>query len=144
MLEIQVRSVSCYAINILLHYCSFLRMYPIEHQIQIGLHRPVVSKDAISFLRPDNFAGRDVPAETTRETQSLGFGQVGLASSQLLFRLLQIVNIGNQDIPADNTTLRVAECEATHVEPAIHAIGPADPVLNVVGLPGLDRATPPV
>src|SRR5438128_1760851 len=44
------------------------------------IHRPVISHDAKSFLRPDDFAGGDVPAKTARATQSLRLGQIGIAS----------------------------------------------------------------
>src|SRR5439155_16877588 len=68
MLETQVRSVARRAIDHLLYEATVLRMDSVQHQIQSGLHRPVVSKDAISFLRPDDFAGGNVPAETARAT----------------------------------------------------------------------------
>src|SRR5437868_1414282 len=90
MLKIQIRSSARCAINHLPHECAVLRMDPFQHQIQIGPPRPVVSKDAVRFLRPDDFAGENIPAETARETQSLRFLQIGLASSQLLFGALPL------------------------------------------------------
>src|SRR5206468_2401095 len=90
MPEIQVRSVARCAINYLLHESAVLRRDPVQHQIQIGLHRSVVPKDAISFFRPDDFARRDIPAETARQAQSLRFRQIGLASPQLLFCALAL------------------------------------------------------
>ena len=65
-----------------------------------------------------------------------------LVPPELFFGYLPIVNISNQHIPSDNATLPVAHSEASHVEPAIHAVGPADAVLNVVRLPGFERAPP--
>ena len=86
MLEIQVRSTARCAINHLFHETTIFRMNSFQQAIQVGLHRPVVSKDAISFLRPDDFPRGHVPAETAGATQLLRLGQIGLASPQLLLR----------------------------------------------------------
>ena len=108
MLEIQVRSTARRAINHLFHETTVLRMDSFQHPIQVGLHRPVVSKDAISFLRPDDFPRGHVPAETAGATQLLGLGQIGLASLQVLLRSFALNRNRRQmgDLSNDSLMLR--------------------------------------
>src|SRR5437899_8595669 len=62
-----------------------IRMNPLENHFQVGLQRPCISKDRKSFGGPAQLAAGNVPAETARATQSLGFSQVSLTSSQCVF-----------------------------------------------------------
>src|SRR5260370_30653870 len=53
-------------------------MNTLEHRFHGRLRGPVVVEDAKGFLRPDDLAGGDVPAEAARMTQPLRFCPVRL------------------------------------------------------------------
>src|ERR1700737_3139816 len=47
-----------------------------------------------------------------------------------------------QGIPADDTAFRIPQGESAYMEPTVYAIGPTDTMLNFIGMPGFDRASP--
>src|SRR5262249_59076851 len=74
--------------------------------------------------------------------EPLGLKQRVFTAAQLLLGLFTVINVRKQDIPTDSATFSVAQREAAGVEPAVHTISTAQTVINVVLLPGFDRAPP--
>src|SRR5437867_1242562 len=132
MLEIQVCSTSRRAIDHLLHEGAVLRMDPFQQQLQIRLHRPVVSKDAISFVRPGDSPRRDVPAETTGATQLLRLRQIGLASAQLLLRSFALGNVRRNAAGKARLPFWIQTEHSALVNPAYGAVRLDDSILNIV------------
>src|SRR5580704_19264197 len=61
------------------------RVSSLHNQIQIRYRAQFTSKNSECLQRPVNVAAGNIPAETPGLAQSLGFGQVSLASLKCLF-----------------------------------------------------------
>ena len=78
-----------------------------------------------------------------------GFGSAVKTRTFLNARSMQgflgtpsILDINQQDVPAEDPALRVPQRQAADVERSVHAIVTPDTVLDVVGFSGRDRMTP--
>jgi hypothetical protein len=58
------------------------------------------------------------------------------------FSLLAVVHIGLKDIPAEDTTCRVAHWQAANTEPAVNPVRSTETVLTVEGVSGFNRSLP--
>jgi len=65
-------------------------MNPLENKFDGRRHRSVVLKDAIGFLRPQDLAGGNAPAEATGVAEPLSARQVRFPAPELGLRILQI------------------------------------------------------
>ena len=90
-------------------------------------------KDSIHFVGPEHFSAGDIPGETAREAQPLGFGQIGLASPQSGFGPLVILDISRCPIPLDDVSVLVAPRQGAQQDPAIFAVGPPQACFLVEG-----------
>jgi len=68
--------------------------------------------------------------------------EIALACLQGFLGTLSIFSISEQDVPADDMTLRVPQREAAHIEPSIHAIETPEAVFDVIRFSGFHRMTP--
>src|SRR6202022_4189239 len=84
MLKIEICPFAGRAVDSLLHRISVVGMNSLEYQLQGGLHRSIVLKDFVGFLRPVDFSTRNVPAEAACVAQALRLGQVSLALAERL------------------------------------------------------------
>src|SRR6266851_739799 len=66
----------------LFHQSGVLRMNAPENELNGRFDGPVVLEDAKGFLRPEDFAARNTPAEAAGAAQRLRFSQIGLAPLQ--------------------------------------------------------------
>src|SRR6202035_3732004 len=78
----------------------------------------------------------------THRCKVRGARQPRLRAAQHLFGAFQIINIGEQAIPADEMSRRVVPRNHTDLEPAIDAVRPAQTVLGRVWLHGCYSAPP--
>src|SRR5947208_12761541 len=69
---------------------AVVRMGSLEYPLYGGHSPLLISKDSKGFLRPEDLAGENIPAERARVAQSLRFGQISLTPSQFLFRPLAL------------------------------------------------------
>ena len=81
------------ALDGLFHDSHVLRMNPLEHKFHGRLRRSVVLEDSKCFLRPEDLAAGNPPAEAPRMTEPLSFGQVRLAAPELLRQMLLLSHI---------------------------------------------------
>ncbi len=59
---------------------------------------------------------------------------------QPVFCLFALIDISKQDVPTDDATFRVPHGKSTNLKPTVNPIGTPATVLNVIGMPGFDRA----
>src|SRR5260370_3600533 len=83
MLNIKICLFVGRAVESLLHAISVVGMNSPEYQLQRGLHRSIVLKDVVGFLRPVDFSTRNVPAETAGVAYALPLSQESFAALQL-------------------------------------------------------------
>src|SRR6266851_3093346 len=83
MFKIKFRLLAQNAFDELLHHRSVIGMNPLANQLQLGLNRPVIIKDFVSFLRPIDFSAANVPPETAGVTYALPLSQEILAALQV-------------------------------------------------------------
>src|SRR5580692_4886100 len=86
----KILSISRRALNSLFHHGRVFRMNPLENKFDIRRHRSVVLKDAIGFLRPQDLAGGNAPAEATGVAEPLSARQVRFPSPELGLCILQV------------------------------------------------------
>src|SRR5258707_6907464 len=86
----KILSILRRALNCLFHQGRLFRMNPLENKFEGGRHRSVVLKDAIGFLRPQDLAGGNAPAEATDVAEPLSARQVRFPPPWLGLRILQI------------------------------------------------------
>src|ERR1700694_683842 len=121
--DMTIVSVAVRPIDAFLNQSPVFRVNPLENTFHRGLGGSVVSINREVFSAPEHLPSGKPAAEAAGPTQSLRFGQVGFAASQFLFCSLAVVNVGQQEIPACDTTFRVSQGETVCLEPAVHAIG---------------------
>ena len=63
MFKIKILSVLCRALDGLLHESTVFRMGALDNELHGRLCRPVELEDPKGFLRPDDLARGDTPAE---------------------------------------------------------------------------------
>ena len=68
--------------------------------------------------------------------------EVVFARAKRLLHALPVVDVGQQHVPADGTTLRIASGKGACLEPTVHAVRTALAEFEIVGLPCLDRVSP--
>ncbi len=98
MLEIKILPIPRHARDRLFHQGRILRMNPLENALHGRFRRSVVLEDSKGFLRPEDLAARNAPAESPRATEALGLRQAGFAAPQR-FRLLACIS--DQTDPAE-------------------------------------------
>src|SRR5262249_14507033 len=91
--------------------------------------------DAIHLFRPRDFVGRGTPQETAGSVEMLRFSEEGS-------RALSVVDVAVQNEPPQNTTVGVANREASNLEPSICAVGSPNAVFELVRLTELDGPLP--
>src|SRR5712671_1366945 len=108
-------------------------MDSLKRQLDRGLGRAIISEDSKSFLRPEQFSARHIPAETASATQPLRFRQIARASSQRVFCPLAIVYVGRGAVPAKDASILVTQRIVTEQEPAISPVVTELPPLELEG-----------
>src|SRR5882762_3206902 len=83
-------------IKFFLDESPILRMGSLQYAFHSRFEGSVVFKDSKRFLRPDNMATRNAPAETARVTHSLRFCQVGFAAQQGLLGAFALQYLSRQ------------------------------------------------
>src|SRR5260370_63174 len=73
MLKIKTLAATRCLVDLLLHRGALLGMNSLKYQLQGGLHRSIMLKDVVGFLRPVNFSTRNVSLETAAVPESLCF-----------------------------------------------------------------------
>src|SRR5260221_6812459 len=86
----KILSILRRALNSLFHKVRVSGMTRWENKFDGGRHRSVVLKDAIGFLRPQDLAGGNAPAEATGVAEPLSARQVRFPPPELGLRILQI------------------------------------------------------
>ena len=89
----EILPVSGRTLDGLLHGSTVVRMGTLNDHVDGDRRSLVVSKDPESLIRPNDFAGGDAPAEAAGAAQSLRFGQIGLAVSQVLLSSLAWLDV---------------------------------------------------
>jgi hypothetical protein len=74
--------------------------------------------------------------------QPLPFGEIKLASLQVLFCLLAILDIDTRSIPLNNLAAPIAHCYFVVQHPAVFAIGAQDASFMQKGLAASQRRAP--
>ena len=82
-------------------------MNALQHPFDRRLDARVVFENPKGFVRPVKFAGGGRPAETACVTQALGFGEIGLAAAQPVFRPLAFIDVNSQAVPLDDASLSI-------------------------------------
>ena len=82
MLEIECFLVRCGAVDRLLHQGKVVRVHAIEHHFDRDARRWLVSEDAESLFRPEDFPAGHVPAEAAGVAEPLRLGEIGLTALQ--------------------------------------------------------------
>src|SRR5437867_5501027 len=85
---LEVPSVAGRAVDGLFHPRTIVRMNALKHRGVVDGASLVVAKYSECFLRPNEFAAGDAPAEAAGAAQSLGFGQIHFTLPQGIFSLL--------------------------------------------------------
>ena len=86
----KILSILRRALNCLFHEGHVFRMNPLENKFDGRRHRSVVLKDAIGFLRPQDLAGGNAPAEAPGVAERLSAQQVRFSAPELGLRIPQI------------------------------------------------------
>src|ERR1700691_2151595 len=84
ILKIKSLAVTRCPLDLLLHQFTVLRMNPGECKSQRRLRIGTALKDSKGLVRPEDLSARNLPSEASGVAESLGFGQVGFAPSELL------------------------------------------------------------
>src|SRR6267378_7992064 len=138
-----------------------------ENDLNGRFDGPVVLEDAKGFLRPEDFAARNTPAEAAGAAQRLRFSQIGLAPLQFggpfhhlhlepvarptkrllavverFLRALAVGDVGAAAEPFDDPAFAVADRRASRLEPAVRSIMPANAVFHVIGPASRHRISP--
>src|SRR5258706_11872574 len=93
MLEIEILPLPQRAFDRPCHERHVVRMNPLQNKLHGGFHCPVVLEDAKVFLRPEELAGGNLPAEAADMTQPLRFGQICLARPEFPGQALLLSHI---------------------------------------------------
>src|SRR5713226_4494813 len=83
MLNIKICLFVGRVLESLLHAISVVRMNSLQCQPQRRLHRSIMLKDVVGFLRPVDFSAENTPAETACVAYVLPFSQERLAAVQI-------------------------------------------------------------
>src|SRR5712671_6134262 len=86
ILVFEVYAARGYALDDLLCKRPILRMYALEHHVEVWFLGAVVFENTIGLVRPNDLSGIRFPPEAACLTQSLGFGEIGFASPDRFFR----------------------------------------------------------
>src|SRR5262245_57579023 len=100
---------------------------------QLECHRccRVKIENRVQFLRPDDLVLFDRPRKCAGLAKPLTVGQERLAPAQLLFRLFAFFNVGQKNIPVEDSPFRVAQREPSRLEPAIYAIEAPESLFDI-------------
>src|SRR3984893_7337656 len=93
MRNIKICSFFGRVVDNLLYKISVVRMNALEHQLQRRLHRSIVLKDVVGFLRPVDFSAENAPAEAARMAEGLSLGQESFAALQSRSRFVLLGDI---------------------------------------------------
>ena len=108
-----------------------------SHAVCIDQHDAAVAPLSRSF---------DQPTERRENVRhrvagSRHFQQV-LLSREQSFGPLPVIDVGLDDVPANNISLHIPAGHSTHMKPSINAVSTAHAVLRIVGFPSVDRSIP--
>ncbi len=81
-----------------------------------------------------------MPGERTCPDQALACNEKGLTSTQFIFGLLAIVDVGQQAVPSDDFALCIPKWLSPHLEPPEHAVVSSITALVVVRIAALECA----
>ena len=81
-------------------------------------------------------------APATGVTEPLCLEQIGLAPSKPVLGFPAGMDVGEQVVPPDDTTVGISQREATRLKPPVLAIKPPDSVLEFVRLSRFDGVLP--
>src|SRR5438270_880592 len=93
MLKIKICSSFGRVVDNMLYKIPVVRMNALEHQFQRRLHRSIVLKDVVGFLRPVDFPAENAPAEAARMAEGLSLGQESFAALQCLLGSSAVVDV---------------------------------------------------
>src|ERR1700752_44229 len=125
MLKIPILRVLRCTLDEFLHENEVVGMDSLKHQLEGGLGRAVISEYPETFLGPDQLSGGNIPAETARAAQSLGFRQIPLAPTQRLLGALTVLDVRCCPIPPNDPSGFIPQRYSAQQEPAMFAIGPS-------------------
>jgi hypothetical protein len=117
--DVEVVVAFRHAIDFTPYKFAVIRMSALKHEVDRRLDRSVDFKYSIGLFRPDDVAADDPPAKASRATESLGLGEISLASSQGIFRALSIFYIDGRSIPSDDVAALAAQRAGASQEPTI-------------------------
>src|ERR1700739_3626873 len=136
--EIAVRVCPIVAIGLhfrtLLNLRPILRMNPFQELLPRGTgFLRAVPVNAKNLFRPEQSAGPHIPGPASHVGQTLPFGKIKLASSQLLgvaaelfFRRFALLNIQTRSIPLDDVAVCIAKGHFPVEHPAGNSIRSTD------------------
>src|SRR5258708_5704864 len=75
-------------------------------------------------------------------TEALRFDEKCLAAPRFLLRALEVIDVGENAVPAHDSIVLIAQREDASVEPAIQAVGPAEAMLQIERRTGFDGVLP--
>jgi hypothetical protein len=89
MFEVKILPVMRRALDRLFHERRVFGMNSLEYELHRGLGGSVSLEDSKGFLRPGDFAARNIPAETPCVTQSLALREIGFLDLQGFVQISQ-------------------------------------------------------
>jgi len=96
-------------------------------------------EDATCLFRKHNLVRIQTPGEGPSRTETLTFCEKRLFALQLVFGVLLVFNICNQDIPAGDFAVCISNRPRSSPKPSIDSIGSAETFFMFVRSSGLDR-----
>src|ERR1700723_892628 len=116
VLKIKILAVARCLLDLLLHHFAVLRVNPGERKSQRRLRTRIALKDSEGLVRPENLSARNLPSEASGVAESLGFGQVGFAPSELLGQEFVLSNIdGAPDALLEALAVNKRDTDASNV-----------------------------
>src|SRR5713226_9227475 len=142
-------------------------MNALENDLNGRFDGLVILEDAKGFLRPEDFAARNTPAEAAGAAQRLRFSQIGLAPLQFggpfrhlhlefvagptqrllavverFLRALPVSDVRAGAEPFGDPAFAVANRRPARLEPAVRSVMPANAVFHVIGPVSRHRIRP--
>ncbi len=132
MLKIKTLTVTRRPVDLLLHRVAVLRMNSREDKFHRRIHIRIALKDSEGLVRPEYLPAGNLPSQAAGVAESLGFGQVGFAPSELLGQELVLSDVyGAADALFEALAVARRNTDATNI--ADLAIGSHDALGGVEG-----------
>jgi hypothetical protein len=96
----------------------------VANRLHRDLGGPIDLEDAVELRGPDMVVCHDVRREVAGLAQSFRVGKAVKGSPELHLGALQVVDISQQQVPADDASLRIAERKTRKLKPAVSAVEP--------------------